>query len=514
MDYDYFDLKFETLPGAVPVRRAVVDIKELHDVCKAVYEDGGLLHTLWGSDERDLEAGFRLHILLQDKTGLVLLDLPLDAAQPIYPNLADVFPAADRMQRAVYDLLGIRAQSCDSRSWLRHESWPNDYFPLRRDRMDPKYSNTQQDNYPFVRVTGDGVHEVAVGPVHAGIIEPGHFRFSVVGEKVLRLEERLGYTHKGIEKCFETQVALDGHRLAARVSGDSAVAFSWAYCMALEGLCDVTPPLRALWLRALCLERERMANHLGDLGALGNDAGFAVGLAQFYRLKEDLLRDNQRAFGARYLMDAVVPGGINFKLDEANRCALLDALPGLVKEMTTLREIYNDHAGLQDRFVGTGRVQPTLARKLGLIGLVGRASGQAWDVRSDHAPIPYDTLSVRMSGRLEGDVAARVAVRFEELFESIRLCQLLLETLPAGEIRTAIPKVPASRVGIGWVEGWRGPVTVALETSTDGGIRSCHAHDPSWQNWPVLEHAVIGNIVPDFPLINKSFNLSYAGQDL
>jgi len=514
MDYEYFGLKFETVPGAVAVRRAVVNIEELHDVCKAEYEDGGLLHAVWGSDERDREGGFLLHIVLQDKMGLVLLEVPLNTAQPNFPNLADIFPAAGRMQRAIYDLLGVRAQGSDTRSWLRHESWPTDYFPLRRDSVDRKILTTQEENYPFVRVTGDGVHEIAVGPVHAGIIEPGHFRFSVVGEKVLRLEERLGYTHKGIEKCFETQRAMEGQRLAARISGDSAVAFSWAYCMALEGLCNVTPPLRAQWLRALCLERERIANHLGDLGALGNDAGFAVGLAQFSRLKENLLRDNQRAFGVRYLLDALTPGGMRLDLDEFNRCALLEAIPALVKEINTLREIYDDHAGLQDRFVGTGRVQPALARQLGLIGLAGRASGQAWDVRCDHAHIPYDTLAVRMTGRLQGDVAARVAVRFEEILESLRLCQILLGNLPEGGVHLAIPTVPANRLGIGWVEGWRGPVLVALETATDGGIRHCHAHDPSWQNWPVLEHAVIGNIVPDFPLINKSFNLSYSGQDL
>ena len=352
-----------------------------------------------------------------------------------------------------------------------------------------------------------------MGPVHAGTIEPGHFRFSVVGEKILRLEERLGYAHKGIEKRFETQPLMEGQRLAARVSGDSAVAFSWAYCMALEGLCGVTPPPRALWLRALCLERERIANHLGDLGALGNDAGFAVGLAQFSRLKEDLLRANQRAFGARYLMDALAPGGIRCNLDEANRRALIESLPPLVAEISTLHEIYDDHAGLQDRFTGTGCVPPALARQLGLIGLAGRASGQSWDIRCDHAYAPYDKLAVRMQGGLQGDVAARVAVRFEETLESLRLCQSLLENLPGGELQLPLPP-PAKRLGIGWIEGWRGPVLIALEPGEDGLIRRCHPHDPSWQNWPVIEHAVIGNIVPDFPLINKSFNLSYSGHDL
>ena len=513
MDYMPFALDLETLPGAVPVRRAVVSSDKLRSVCTAVHESGGLLHALWGCDERDRKGGYLLRVALQDAAGLLLLELPMNAAQPCFPTLADIFPAAERMQRAVYDLLGLRAQEGDTRPWLRHASWPADCFPLRRDYDDRGIRAAQNESYRFVRVTGDGVHEIAVGPVHAGTIEPGHFRFSVVGEKVLRLEERLGYTHKGIEKRFETQPLMQGQRLAARVSGDSAVAFSWAYCMALEGLCGITPPPRALWLRALCLERERIANHLGDLGALGNDAGFAVGLAQFSRLKEDLLRANQRAFGTRYLMDALAPGGIRCNLDEANRRDLLATVPPLVAEISTLHEIYDDHAGLQDRFTGTGRVEPALARKLGLIGLAGRASGQSWDIRCDHAYAPYDKLAVRMQGRLQGDVAARVAVRFEETLESLRLCQMLLENLPGGELQLSLPP-PAKRLGIGWIEGWRGPVLIALEPGEDGLIRRCHPHDPSWQNWPVIEHAVMGNIVADFPLINKSFNLSYSGQDL
>ena len=513
MDCMPFALDLETLPGAVPVRRAVVSSDKLRSVCTAVHESGGLLHALWGCDERDRKGGYLLRVALQDAAGLLLLELPMNAAQPCFPTLADIFPAAERMQRAVYDLLGLRAQEGDTRPWLRHASWPADCFPLRRDYDDRGIRAAQNESYRFVRVTGDGVHEIAVGPVHAGTIEPGHFRFSVVGEKVLRLEERLGYTHKGIEKRFETQPLMQGQRLAARVSGDSAVAFSWAYCMALEGLCGITPPPRALWLRALCLERERIANHLGDLGALGNDAGFAVGLAQFSRLKEDLLRANQRAFGTRYLMDALAPGGIRCDLDEANRRDLLATVPPLVAEISTLHEIYDDHAGLQDRFTGTGRVEPALARKLGLIGLAGRASGQSWDIRCDHAYAPYDKLAVRMQGRLQGDVAARVAVRFEETLESLRLCQMLLENLPGGELQLSLPP-PAKRLGIGWIEGWRGPVLIALEPGEDGLIRRCHPHDPSWQNWPVIEHAVMGNIVADFPLINKSFNLSYSGQDL
>ena len=347
--------------------------------------------------------------------------------------------------------------------------------------------------------------------MHAGIIEPGHFRFSVVGEKVLRLEERLGYVHKGIERRFNELPALEAGRLAARVSGDSAAAYGWAYAMALEALCGIQAPPRALALRALLLERERIANHLGDLGALGNDAGFGFGLAQFSRLKEDLLRVNERAFGARYPMDAIVPGGI------AAEPAALEALHAqslcLETEVARLQAIYSEHAGVQDRFRGTGVVTPDLARRLGICGLAGRASALAVDLRSTLAPYP----ALGFSGpacEQAGDVAARVAVRFAEVHESLRLCRQILDTLPDGDIRVALPEPAVDELSIGLVEGWRGPVLLALECGPGGRIVRCHPHDPSWLNWPALEHAMIGNIVPDFPLINKSFNLSYSGHDL
>jgi len=514
MPYHALGLVTADLPGAVPVRRATIDAAQLLPVCAAARDAGGFLHTLWASDERDRAGGFVVRVALQDEAGLLVLELPVAAGAPEFPDITSVFPAAGRLQRAAFDLVGVRAQGADPRPWLRHAGWPVEYHPLRRDAAAPGAVAPHPEAYHFVRVAGDGVHEIAVGPVHAGIIEPGHFRFSVVGEKVLRLEERLGYVHKGIEKRFESMTVADGHRLAARVSGDSAAAFAWAYCMAAESLAGLTPSPRALALRALALERERLANHLGDLGALGNDAGFAFGLSQFMRLKEELLRANAAAFGRRYLMDAIVPGGTAFDLDDARRRVLLEQIAPLEREVATLREIYDEHAGMQDRFLACGVVAPALATQLGLTGLAGRASSQSFDLRCDHPHAPYDRLEVKMAAHRNGDVAARVWVRFEEVAESLRLCRALLEALPDGPVLTPLPAPASDRLGIGWIEGWRGPVLVALEANPDGTIRRCHPHDPSWQNWPVLEHAVIGNIVPDFPLINKSFNLSYSGQDL
>ncbi len=511
------ELSFETLTGAVAAHRALADEAGLLAFCRAVKETGGRLVALWGGDLRDRGQGegFALHVAFGIETGLAIVSLPLPAANPEYPDLSEIFPAANRLQRAVFDLLGIRARGGDPRPWLRHANWPEDFFPLRRDCDASRTFPPQNEDYAFVRVEGDGVHEIAVGPIHAGIIEPGHFRFSIVGEKVLRLEERFGWTHKGIEKRFEQMTLADGYRLAGRVSGDSTVAYAWAYCQAAESLGNAVVPPRALWLRALFLERERVANHLGDLGYLGNDAALSFGLAQFMRLKEDWLRLSGALFGHRMMMDAIVPGGVAADLSQQGGEQISAQCDAIEREAAILKNIYDEHAGLQDRFLTTGRLLPSLAAELSVCGLVGRASSQTWDLRTQNPVVPYDRLETQIATHRAGDVAARVAVRFEELFESLRLIRLIVARLPQGERLLPLVRPGAEdAMGIGWVEGWRGDVLVALEAGSDGRIRRCHCHDPSWLIWPALEHAIMGNIVPDFPLINKSFNLSYSGQDL
>ena len=517
MSLPFPDLGIEArrLPGALPAWHAELERDALRGVAEKARAQKARLVALWASDETPRGAGYVLHVALALRAGLAWLSVALEREHPRYPGIADIFPAASRMQRAAYDLLGVHAQeNADQRKWLRHGAWPGGVFPLRKDFDAAARFDTGEDRYPFVRVEGEGVHEIPVGPVHAGTIEPGHFRFSIVGEKILRLEERLGYKHKGIEKRFEELSAEDGARLAGRVSGDSTVAYAWAYAMALEGACGVEVPARAAALRGVALELERIANHLGDLGYLGNDVALSFGFFQFWRLKEDLLRLQRELFGHRYLMDYVVPGGVARDLEAAGSERLREALAALEAEIAVLRAIYDEHAGAQDRFIMTGQVSPGLAERLGLTGLAGRASGQAHDLRFDLPVPPYQDLAVRVAGHIRGDVAARVSVRFEELAESLRLIRALLERMPGGELRAPMPAPQPGRRGCGWIEGWRGDVFLALETADEGRLHRVHPHDPSWQNWPALERAVLGNIVPDFPLINKSFNLSYSGQDL
>jgi Ni,Fe-hydrogenase III large subunit/NADH:ubiquinone oxidoreductase subunit C len=558
---------FPKLPGAMPVWHGIVNAQDLHALCEQVRHGGGKLVALWGEDriaERgmhpqgvgravpvaeattatlqnaesaipDIQSSlpfnpqsairssnssiphfqYALHVALISATGMLVLTLPVTHEKPEFPDISDLFPAANRMQRAVTDMLGLHPTwGGNHRKWLRHAAWPGDVHPLRKVFDGNSTFPTEPDNYPFVEVTGYGVHEIAVGPVHAGTIEPGHFRFSVVGERVLRLEERLGYKHKGIEKRFESMTLQQGAKLAGRISGDTTVGYAWAYAQAVESVTGTTPPERALWLRALFLELERLLNHLGDLGYLGNDAALAFGFAQFWILKEDLLRMNGDLFGHRYLMDRIVPGGVACDLDNAGLLRIAETLRHIEHETAILKDIYDEHAGMQDRFLTTGRVTSELAAKLGLTGLAGRASGQAWDARAQFPCVPYDQLDVQMVTHRNGDVAARVTMRFEEITESIRLIRLMLEQLPVGELLSDVGSAKEGSLGIGWVEGWRGEILVALHVGKNNRIHRLHPHDPSWQNWPVLEHAIMDNIVPDFPLINKSFNLSYSGVDL
>jgi Ni,Fe-hydrogenase III large subunit/Ni,Fe-hydrogenase III component G len=514
------NLSWRVLPGNPPAALARVGEWQWVEAARLAREGGGRLVALWGADNRDPQgdeeedAMYSVHAAYAVREGLCVVELAVPAGAPAYPDIAGHFPAAARMQRALFDLAGIAAAGAtDTRPWLRHGAWPEGAYPLRHDFDAGSLPANTLADYAFVRVEGDGVHEIPVGPIHAGIIEPGHFRFSVVGEKVLRLEERLGYTHKGIDRLFESFTIGDGYRLAGRVSGDSTVAFALAYCLAAESLCGVVPPPRARWMRALLAERERVANHLGDLGALGNDAALGFALAQFMRLKEDWLRMNHEVFAHRLLMDRVVPGGVRADFSAAQAEKMVGQAQAIEAEVRELRTIFEEHAGLQDRFLTTGRVTPELARKLGLSGLAGRASGQAFDLRADFPSEPYGELKVKKAASAAGDVAARVNVRFEEVLESLRLVRAIALGAPQGELLAALPQAAPGAFGVGWVEGFRGEVLVALEAGENGAIRRCHAHDPSWQNWPVIEHAVIGNIVPDFPLINKSFNLSYSGQD-
>ncbi|MBI2969552.1 MAG: NADH-quinone oxidoreductase subunit C [Gammaproteobacteria bacterium] len=432
-------------------------------------------------------------------------------------SLAPIYPAADRPERHAHDLLGIRfSDQPDPRRWTRHHAWNDVQFPLRADfQWSPPEAPTPPDcEYPFVQAHGPGIVEIPVGPVHAGIIEPGHFRFQAMGEIILNLEERLGYVHKGIEKIAVGRDAEGLARLAGRVSGDCTVGHAWAACQAMERAAGIEVTPRALWLRALMAERERVANHLGDIGAICNDVAFAFGYYQLTRLREGWVRESAAVFGHRLLMDRVIPGGTAADISDADARRMIDSARALRREAAEIVRILEDSESLEDRLMRTGRLAPELAAELGAVGYVGKASGQVFDVRADAPYAPYDQLEVRVPHYRAGDVAARAKVRSEEIDISLELITRILDSPPDGPYATGWRAPQRACEGMGMVDGWRGEILCYLRFDDDGRIARYFPRDPSWLTWPALEQCVQGNIVPDFPVCNKSINGSYSGHDL
>jgi len=448
-----------------------------------------------------------------------LLRTELNPDEPAVHSISDHFIAACRMERSMQDKFGITMTNIpDPRPWLKHEHWPLAVQPLRRDfaANEPMPSDAARlhIDYPYVQSPSAGVYEIPVGPVHAGIIEPGHFRFLAVGEQVLNMEARLGYVHKGIERAMQGRTATDGVKLAGRVSGDSTVAHAWAFSQACEYAAQKPPPLRASFIRGVLCERERMANHIGDIGAVCNDAAFIFMHAQMQRLREDMARLHATIFGHRLLMNLVIPGGVSRDIDAADLDALFAQTRNIAAEVEQLRAIYADHPSIQERVIGSGVVSVQDALDIGLLGYAGRASGNYPDERIEEAYPPYDSLKIRVAQGHMGDVATRVWVRFEEIADSARLIGDLLEGLPSGDIANPWKAPEAGVSGFAAIEGWRGEIAAWVRFGEGGLVDRYFVRDPSVINWLGLELAVRDVPVPDFPLNNKSFNCSYAGNDL
>jgi Ni,Fe-hydrogenase III large subunit len=395
----------------------------------------------------------------------------------------------------------------DTRPWLDHGRWA-----VRHPLGAQSEAGSPPLAYPFLPAEGDSLHQIPVGPVHAGIVEPGHFRFTAGGETVVRLEQRLGYVHKGIEALMAGADLDRAAKLAGRTSGDSTVAYSFAFARAAEAAMGIEATPRAVWLRALMTELERLANHLGDIGAICNDAAFALMHAHTGVLRERVLRAADACFGHRLMRDRIVAGGVSTDLAGEGVAALQALIAELRRRFPALVALYDNTASLQDRTVATGVLRPALARQFGAGGHVGRASGRAFDARRTPGYPPYNSLRFEVPVLEAGDVNARVWIRGREVEQSLSLIQQMLEVLPAGPLRAKVPGRAGE--GMALVESFRGDVLVWLRLVADGTVARCHLRDPSWFQWPLLEAAVEGNIVADFPLCNKSFNCSYAGHDL
>ena len=461
-----------------------------------------------------------MHIIaaLAGCSGHLLLHTTVPDVRGELPSQTPYYPAANRPERYVQDMFGIRfTDNPDQRRWMRHLAWGRDQYPLRQDfpcaGMPPE--ETPPDcEYAFIPAEGEGLYEIPVGPVHAGIIEPGHFRFQAMGEDILSLEAHLGYVHKGIEKCAEGRDLHGLARLAARVSGDSTVAHAWAACQACENAVGLTVPSRALVIRAILAERERIANHLGDIGACCNDVGFTFALVQFGRLREIWQRQSATVFGHRLMMDVVTPGGVTHDLTQEHIVMLQEAVEELRHELQELLPLLFEYPPLQDRLRTTGILSLNMARSIGAVGYVARASGESWDLRRDAPYGPYEQVTVTVPRYTEGDTSCRVRVRGDELLISLDLLEGFLANLPPGAISVAVPVVHTACSGVGLVEGWRGEILAYVRLDAAGTVSRYFPRDPSWLNWPALEALIGGVIVPDFPVCNKSVNGSYAGHDL
>jgi Ni,Fe-hydrogenase III large subunit len=433
--------------------------------------------------------------------------ISLDCPDGTFPSVGRHHPPAIRLERTIQDLFGlVPADAPDTRPWLDHGRWGTQHPLGKRSAAEPALA------YPFLSAEGESLHQILVGPVHAGIIEPGHFRFTASGEAVVRLEERLGYVHKGIESLMTGATIERAARLAGHVSGDSTVACAFAFARAVENALDIKVPRRAIFLRALMAELERLANHLGDIGAVCNDASFALMHTHCGVLRERVLRASDAAFGHRLMMDRVVPGGVATDLTQEGIAGLRRLTAEVRRRFPALAELYENTASLQDRTVGTGVLSADLARQFGAGGFVGRASGRDFDARRDLSYAPYDTLDFEVLVLTEGDVDARVSIRIREIGESLSLIRQMLARLPDGAVLAGMEMHAGE--GLAIVEGFRGDILVWVRIDGHGRIARCHLRDPSSFQWPLLEAAVEGNIVADFPLCNKSFNCSYSGHDL
>ena len=485
--------------------------------CAQIYRKwNGRLVSLFAEDARQEAQAFHLYYVfaMDAAHGFIVLRVPLPTEQPVFISLTNALPAANWQEREVQDLFRLKLEGHPNpRRCALHDDWPQ-VFPLRKDfDCRTQLPPFQGERHKFRKVEGEGVFQVPVGPVHAGIIEPGHFLFSVAGEPVLYLQIRLAYTHKGTEKLFENIPIAHGVRLAESISGDSSFAHATAFCHAVERAANIEAAERARILRTICLELERLYNHIADIGAIATDVAFVVANAHAMRLKEQVLRLNERLTGNRQLRGMACLGGVRFDWDPDQLKAIAQFTQQLRPDFESLVNLIRESSSTRDRLETTGVLKPQIAKDLGVVGIAGRASGFDHDLRRDHPHAAYSELKFTVPVYQEGDVLRRMQVRIDEVGEALSLIEQALKRIPSGPIRVNVPELPPGAIALGYAEGWRGEIYHWIRSAGDGRLARCKVKDPSLQNWPALSEAILGNIIPDFPVVNKSFNLSYSGTD-
>jgi len=489
---------------------------ELRAVAAGLLEKGCRLAAVFAEDRRTVEARDYVYYVFEQSNDprYLLVRTPIPAGDPVFPSIAAAIPAANWQEREIQDWFGLVAEGHPNpRRVALHDNWP-DVNPLRKafpiDTVLPPFEGERHVYRPTL---GEGVFQIPVGPIHAGIIEPGHFSFAVAGEPILYLQLRMFYVHKGIEKRFEQLPVPHAVYLAESISGDSSFSHATAFCQAIEQAAEVEIPARAKQIRTILLELERVYNHVADIGAIATDVGFVIANAHASRLREMILGLNEELTGSRLLRGVVCPGGIrrDWKLGQLD--AGLEVLKDFAREFDDLMRMIEASDSTRDRLERTGTLRPDIARDLGIVGVAGRASGIDRDVRRDHPYAAYDSISLHVPVYQEGDVLRRLQVRVDEVRQSLAVIRAVEAQLRPGPHRVPMPPLPPDRCALGAVEGWRGEILHWIRTGPHNRLERCKIKDPSLNNWPALVEAVQGNIVPDFPVINKSFNLSYSGTD-
>jgi Ni,Fe-hydrogenase III large subunit/Ni,Fe-hydrogenase III component G len=474
------------------------------------------LVTVFAEDRRSVEGVFFIYYVLEQKGSAryLIVRAPVSAGDPQFPSLSADLPAVNWQEREIQDWFGLKAIGHPNpRRVALHDNWP-DVHPLRKDfPIDTVLPPFAGERHVYRPALGEGVFQVPVGPVHAGTIEPGHFSFAVAGEPILYLQLRMFYTHKGTEKLFEKLPIHKAVFLAESISGDSSFSHGTAFCQAIERAARMEVPLVALVMRTMLLELERICNHVADVGAIATDVGFVVANAHASRLKEMLVTLCEQLTGNRLLRGMICPGGVRRSWDAAQLDTLRGVLDAFAGEFQHLVALIHSSESTRDRLEHTGILRPEKAKDLGIVGVAGRASGVDLDVRRDHAYAAYRRYSFRVPVYQEGDVWRRMQVRIDEVKESIGIIRSAMDHDLRGEFRSPVPPIPPDRCALSAVEGWRGEIIHWIRTGPDNHLERCKIKDPSLNNWPAVVEAVQGNIIADFPVINKSFNLSYSGTD-
>ncbi|HWQ89618.1 MAG TPA: NADH-quinone oxidoreductase subunit C [Desulfitobacteriaceae bacterium] len=474
------------------------------------------LIQLTATDERVLQGNFRLFYTFanDEKKLLLIVSIGVAETKPEFPSITGIIPAAHWYEREIRDLFGLDPIGHpEIRRLAVHRDWPKKLYPLRKDFSLASDVPRTDGQFTFKNIEGEGVFQIPVGPIHAGIIEPGHFRFSAVGETVLNLEARFFYTHRAMEKLAEGKTPLEALLLAERICGACSFSHAASYCQAIEKLTGTEVSARVNFNRTAVLELERLYNHVGDVGNICAGIGFAFGTMHGARLREDIMRLNEIVFGSRFLRGIITPGGLRRDISLENSELILVSLAKLEQEFKELVEILLGSDSYMNRVETTGILTNQIARDLHAVGPAARASGINRDTRRDHPYAAYDRVLFRVPVYQQGDVLARVKVRIDETFESINIIRQVLKSMPEGELCKSLGELPPYNYALGITESARGENAHFIMSGPNNTIYRYMVRSASHCNWQVVPSTVPGNIVPDFPLINKSFELCYSCLD-